>query len=79
MSLNGYVQNENLMKILGSPVFPRTRVFQTVIKRRSMKPSSMIPVYEALVKNYIFDFVCAFERASSKTTKPKFSAHLDVL
>jgi hypothetical protein len=31
------------------------------------------------IKFLIFDFLCAFDRSSFETKKPKFSAHLDVL
>jgi hypothetical protein len=45
-------------------------------KRAPMRPSSIRPYIEALVKKFFFDLIVSFCSASSKTSKSKFLAHL---
>ena len=46
-----------------------------MIKRGSMRPSSILPYIEALVKKFFFDLIFSSYSASSKTSKSKFLAH----
>jgi hypothetical protein len=52
----------------------------TLIENKFVYCQSRITVvYEALVKNYIFNILSAFERVSFEIPKSKFLAHLHVL